>query len=435
MHTAHGLTSIAIVVVMAVALGLVFERFRQPSILGYILAGVVLGPSGLSMIHDRDAVALLAELGVLMLLFLLGLELSLRSFKSVLGLSLLVTGGQILISGLFMWGIGYLFNLSGGLVGVMTCALALSSTAVAIKMLENIHELRTDVGRVAVGILIAQDLAIVPMIVVLKSMGEGAWSTAIFYKLFLSVVLLGALIWFFSRRQKIKFPYSRLVTSSKELIPLAGLALCFGAATLSGLIGLSAAYGAFLAGLILGNTTERHIMIEATKPIQSVLLMVFFLSIGLLLDLSYIGQHIIKVAVLLIFITIGKTILNIGLIHFFRQPWPRSFLAGLVLSQLGEFTFLLSSVGAEAGLVDEEGQKLIISLAALSLALSPFWFTAARRMHDRAPKAADNLDILMEIVYGPQLTLLGKAKAFCRQGVVMLSKKLRRKTDDSDLSA
>lgn len=415
-----GLTAIAVVIVVALTLGLAFERFRQPSILGYILAGVILGPSGFGMIQDREAVALLAEMGVLMLLFLLGLELSLRAFKSVLGLSLLVTLGQIGVCGLFMWTIGYLFDLSTGLIAVMTCALALSSTAVAIKMLENIEELRTDVGKVAVGVLIAQDLAIVPMMVILKSMGQGTWSMDVFYKLFFSVSLLAAIIWFFSRRQKIKFPYSRLVTDAKELVPLAGLALCFGAAAISGLLGLSAAYGAFLMGLIVGNTTERHTMVEATKPIQSVLLMVFFLSIGLLLDVSYILENILTVTVLLAFITIGKTILNISLIHVLGQPWSRAFLAGLVLSQLGEFTFLLSAVGFDAKLIDQDGQKLIISLAALSLALSPFWFTAARLMHDHAAKSMDGLDVILRSAYGHKMRYLSKIKRGCIKGYYFL---------------
>lgn len=433
MHVTHGLTSIALVLGVALAFGLFFERFKQPSILGYILAGVILGPSGFAMITDREGVALLAELGVLMLLFLLGLELSLRSFKSVLGSSFLITLGQLALSGVIMVSLGYVFNLSSGLVVVMTCALALSSTAVAIKMLENINELRTDVGRVTIGVLIAQDLAIVPMMVILKSMGEGSWSMGVVYKILSSMAILGALIWLFSRRQKIRFPFTQYVTDSKELVPLAGLALCFGAAAISGLLGLSAAYGAFLGGLILGNTTERHTMVEATKPIQTVLLMVFFLSIGLLLDLHYIGQHYIKVTVLLFFITIGKTVLNIGLIHLLKQPWQRSFLAGLALSQVGEFTFLLSSIGFEAHLIDQEGQKLIISLTALSLALSPFWFTAARRMHDQAPKGVDNLNVLMETVYGAELTYLGKAKRFLLHAFGYAVNKMKRPSDDANL--
>jgi CPA2 family monovalent cation:H+ antiporter-2 len=431
MHMTQSLTSMALVLGLTLALGLFFERFRQPSIIGYSLAGILLGPSGFAMIADREGVTFLAELGVLMLLFLLGLELSLRSFKSVLGSSFLITLGQLVVSGLLMVSLGFIFDLSSGLVVVMTCGLALSSTAVAIKMLENIQELRTDVGRIAIGVLIAQDLAIVPMMVVLKSLGQGSWSMTIVYKVLVSVAILGALIWLFSRRQKIHFPLSRYVTDSKELVPIAGLGFCFGAAALTGLLGLSAAYGAFLGGLILGNTTERHVMVEATKPIQTVLLMVFFLSIGLLLDLQYIAQHYIKVTVLLFFITIGKTILNIGLIHVLRQPWQRSFLAGLALSQVGEFTFLLTSIGFEANLIDGEGQKLIISLTALSLALSPFWFTAARRMHDQAPPNVDNLNMLIETVYGPELGLLGKIKHFFLHVFAYGVTKMKRPSDDS----
>jgi CPA2 family monovalent cation:H+ antiporter-2 len=432
MHTSS-LTSIAIVMGLALFLGLFFERFKQPSIMGYILSGVLLGPSGFAVIRDRNGIELLAELGVLMLLFLLGLELSLRSFKSVLIKSFMITFGQIILSGLLMSVLGFMFNLSSGLVVVMTCALALSSTAVTIKMLENNNELRTDVGKVTVGVLIAQDLAIVPMMVILKSMGSSSWSMDIVYKLVASIAVLAFLIWFFSRREKIKLPIGSCFRDSPDLIPLAGLALCFGSAAITGLLGVSAAYGAFLCGLVLGNTTERHVLVESTKPIQTILLMIFFLSIGLLLDLEYIASHWIKVSVLLIVITVGKTVLNIGLVNFFKKKWQLSFIAGLALSQVGEFTFLMTSIGFDAGLIDSEGQKLIISLTALSLALSPFWFNAAKRMHDQAPKGVENLSILMKTVYGPELSFLGKIKHFFLHAFSYIVSKISRNNDRPNL--
>lgn len=165
--------------------------------------------------------------------------------------------------------------------------------------------------------------------------------------------------------------------------------------------------------------------------------MVFFLSVGLLLDFTFIWEHIGKVMTLLIFITLGKTALNIGALHLFRQPWSRAFLAGLILSQMGEFAFVLSSIGADFNVIDLEGQKLVVSLAALSLALSPLWLMAARRLHDLAPGNAATADELMNTVYGPQLEAITKVKDSCKQFAATISQKADQfqdalKSEDSD---
>lgn len=413
METLH-LTDIALVVAAALACGLLFERLKQPAVLGYILAGILLGPSVLGLVPDRAPVEALAELGILMLLFLVGMELDLRAFKEMWLVSLLTTLLQLGISLLVLVGLGKIFSLPLGLSIVIACALALSSTAVAIKMLENINEMDSPTGRLTIGVLIAQDLAIVPMILILKGFAGGAISLTIFAKVALAVGLLALLIWYLSRRERIHLPLIQLVAGNHDLTPLAGLLFCFGMAVITGLMGLSAAYGAFLGGLILGNTSERHTMTEATKPIQSVLMMVFFLSIGLLMDLGYIWDHIAKVMVLLLFITLGKTALNIFILHLLRQPWEQAFLSGLILSQMGEFAFLLVTVGEESGLLTEGGNRLIVSLAALSLAISPLWMIVARRLHQRAPKGIQTLNQLVILIFGRELRFLSRMAARSR---------------------
>lgn len=409
MHAELNLFEIALVVVATLSCGLLFERLKQPAVLGYILAGVLLGPSVLKLVSNREVISALAELGVLMLLFLIGMELSLKAFKTVWHISLLTTLAQISGSLIVVFGVGMLFDLSLGLSVLLACAIALSSTAVAIKMLEGIQELRTETGRITVGVLIAQDLAIVPIILFLKGMGSGEGiGPSVFLKVGISIGLLAVLIWYLSRRQKLRLPFAKIFAGNHDLEPLIALMFCFGAAVIAGLLGLSAAYGAFLGGLILGNTTERNRMIEATKPIQSVLMMVFFLSIGLLLDFAYIWQHLGKVLILLFFITIGKTTLNIFVLNLLKQPWERAFLSGLILSQMGEFAFLLATVGIDANLIGEEGGRLVVSLAALSLTLSPFWMMAARRLHEAAPRRIVSVNELVTSVYGKEVAFLGR---------------------------
>lgn len=404
MHADINLTEIALVALAALGCGVLFERIRQPAVLGYILAGVLLGPSLLGLVESREFVSALAELGVLMLLFLVGMGLSLRAFKTIWHVAVLCTLMQFGGAALVILVLSFFVELTVGLSLVLACSIALSSTAVAIKILESIGELRTETGRITVGVLIAQDLALVPVILMLRGIGGAGFNIFLLLKVVLSIALLAGLIFYLSRGRKIRLPFSKIVAGNEDLTPLVGLAFCFGMAFLSGLFELSAAYGAFLGGLILGNTTERQSMIRATQPIQSVLMMVFFLSIGLLMDLQFMINHLGKVLFLLLVITIGKTLFNVGILNVLGQPRERAFLAGLVLAQMGEFAFLLSTIGIDVGLLDADGTNLIVSLAALSLFFSPLWLSGARRILEMPASAASTKE-LFNAVYGHEISL------------------------------
>ena len=383
MHeTAHSLTGLAIVAVAALVCGMLMYRMKQPPVMGYIVAGALLGPSGLALVQSREFIELLAELGVLMLLFLIGMELSLRAVREVWKIALATTALQIAVGLAAMFGLGALLDWPLPRSLLLGFVVALSSTAVAIKMLEDIGELRTRTGQITVGILVAQDLAIVPMMLIIGSFGGGGgFGLEALVKVVLSVAFLGLLIAYLMRRTRLRLPFARVVGKSPDLTPLAGLAFCFGAAALSGLLGLSAAYGAFLAGLIIGNSTSRRAMIHYTSPIQAVLLMVFFLSIGLLLDFQYIWENLGTVVLIVTFVAVFKTALNIGLIRVLGEPWPRAFLSGALLAQLGEFSFVLAALGLGAGVIGDPAYRLIVAITVISLLGSPFWVETSRRLH------------------------------------------------------
>jgi CPA2 family monovalent cation:H+ antiporter-2 len=376
------LTGLAVVALAALLCGMIMQRFRQPAITGYILAGVLLGPSSISLVQDRQTIQQLAELGVLMLLFLIGMELSLRGFRAVWKTALAATLLQIAVALAAMYGLGRLLGWDLPQVILLGFVVAISSTAVAVKMLQEIGELRSGIGQITVGVLIAQDLAVVPMMLIIDSYGAGgSIGLEALVKILLSLTFLALLIVYLSQRQKIRLPFARMVGKSVDLTPLAGLAFCFGAAAVSGLLGLSAAYGAFLAGLVIGNSTSRRIMIHHTAPIQSVLLMVFFLSIGLLMDLGFIWDNLWTVLALVGFITIFKTAVNVGLLALLGETWPRAFQSGVLLAQIGEFSFILAALGVGVGAVSPGDYRLIVAVTVLSLAISPFWLETARRLH------------------------------------------------------
>lgn len=400
------LLPLAAVALVALSCGLVLARLRQPAVVGYIMAGVVLGPSVLGLVHNEESVALLAELGVLLLLFVIGMELSLRSFRRIWRIALSAMALQVGGALLAMWLVGNVLGWTLPAVLLLAFVLALSSTAVAVKILEDIGELRTGAGQIVVGILIAQDLAVVPMILFLDIVTATEFETLSVVRIALSVLLLALLILFLSRRERLKLPLPAVIDNHADLLPLLGLVCCFGAATLSGVLGLSPAYGAFLAGLTIGNSNLRSGMLNVIMPIQSVLMMVFFLSIGLLIDLSLIWERKGVILIMLAMATLGKTAVNLGVLHLLRLPWAQALMAGLVLGQVGEFSFLLGGVGLQRGVIEAQDFRLILTVAALSLMISPLWMSSVRRLHRVAAFPRASVRYVLRIAFGREAAWL-----------------------------
>ncbi len=394
------LIPLAIVALVALLCGLVMARLRQPPVVGYIIAGVVLGPSFLGLVENEESVALLAEMGVLMLLFVVGMELSLRAFRRVWKIAIATTMLQITGTLAVMYLIGKVMNWPPAAVLLLAFVVALSSTAVAIKMLDDIGELRTPTGRVAVGILIAQDLAVVPMMLILEVAAAGEFDIMLLGRIALSVGLLAILIMWLSRRRRVNLPEPGVVKFHPDLMPVLGLAVCFGAATASGLLGLSPAYGAFLAGLTIGNSNLRTGMLETVMPIQGVLMMVFFLSVGLLIDVALIWDNIGIILAMLLVVTVLKTVLNVGILRVLRLPWTEAMVTGLVLAQVGEFSFLLAGAGVRMEIIEIGDFRLVITVTALSLAISSLWLAAARRMQNAALSQTAPARQVLSLLYG-----------------------------------
>ena len=411
MEAAHhvDLTGIALVALAALLFGFGLERLRQPATVGYIVAGVALGPSGLALVSGRDGLEVLAEMGVLMLLFIIGMELSLRAFMRIWKIAVSTTLFQIAASTGVTLAFSRFTDISWELAVLLGFVVAMSSTAVAIKILDDIGELRTKVGQITVGVLIAQDIAVVPMMLTIGALGDDGFNLAQIPVMIGSVLFLAGLIFYASRGKKIHLPFAESLAGNKELAPLAGLAFCFGCSAIAGLMGLSAAYGAFIAGLIIGNSQARHGMLDAVLPIQSVLMMVFFLSIGLLIDLGFMIDNIGMVLTLFLMVTVFKTLINVGFLRIAGQPWATAFLAGISMAQIGEFSFLLAVVGIGSGVLDEEGRRLIVSVTVLSLALSPLWVITARRLSLLANYGVTEATDLMRLVYGPETEAISQA--------------------------
>jgi CPA2 family monovalent cation:H+ antiporter-2 len=377
------LAPIALLLVGTVVSGLLLAALRQPPLVGYIIAGAIFGPSGLGLITDRTIIDIFAALGVLVLLFVVGTHLSLRAFKNIYRTAIGATLIQIVVSVLLMLLLAQLFGWQYQRAIFYGFCLALSSTAVGIKILEDIGELRTETGRCAVGVLIAQDLAVVPMLIIIVGLSSeaGVDLGPLLLKLLVAVAVLAALIWWLSRRQRVHLPFRGLLVRYADLAPVAALALSVIGAALSNALELSASLGAFIAGLYVGNTTERALMVRAMEPIQSLLVMMFFLSIGLLLDLKFVSTHLGTVLLLIGFVFLLNSGINVLALRAVGEHWRIAFVAGFALAQVGEFAFVLSQTAVSNRLIGEEAQRVVVAVIAMTMMISPLWLELARRLH------------------------------------------------------
>jgi CPA2 family monovalent cation:H+ antiporter-2 len=393
------LTGMAFVIVAATLCGVAMTRLKQPAIVGYIIAGALLGPAGFGLVSDRAQVSALAELGVLMLLYFIGMELSLRSFRFTWRIGLYSTLIQIGASLVAMLVLQQVMGWPLGYAVFFGFLLALSSTAVAVKMLDDVGELRTRVGRTALSVLIAQDLAVAPMLLIVGGLAGGGFQWTVVLKVAVSVGLLIAVTaWFGSRRRVHLLPF-KMVVGNIDLLPLAAIGWCFGFAALGGLTGLSPAYGAFFAGLLVGNSAEKHAVENVAQPVQSILLMVFFLSVGLLIDFNYMFNNIGLVLGLWLFVSVFKTALNVFILQLMGEQPQRAFMTSLSLAQIGEFSFVLGAAALTHSVISPDIHRLVVAVTVVSLVTSPLWMHTVRRLHEQGTLTARTPMALLKIVY------------------------------------
>lgn len=386
-EAAFSLTHIAVILAAAFAVGAVVKRLNQPVLVGYILAGVALGPTALGIVANHDDISFLAELGILLLLFVVGMELDAHRFAEVYKVATVTALGQIAASLAIVAGAGALLGWDVARIVVFGFAIATSSTAVGIRLLDDMGETGKPTGNTAIGILIAQDLALIPMLLIVDALQPGnefnMWALG---RLGVGIAVMMILLYGMARRgwtlQNFTPRWLHLnAFADKDHRMLAALAFCFGCAALAGAVGLSASYGAFLAGLLIGSTSESHAYEKQIKPIFDLLIMVFFFSVGLLLDVPFIMKQWMVILTLLFSLMLVKTIFTTYLLSKLGLSRRHALLIGAALGQVGEFAFVIAALGLSMGAVQEDEYKILIAVVALSLIITPIWLVLLQRAH------------------------------------------------------
>jgi CPA2 family monovalent cation:H+ antiporter-2 len=365
-------TDIIIIVVAAFLCGLLAQRLGQPLILGYILAGVLLGPhTGGLTVSNIHEVELLAEIGVALLLFALGLEFSLKDLREVRKIALIGTPIQIvLIIGLGL-GIGHLWGLDWRVSLWLGAIISLSSTMVILKTLMNQGWLGTLSSKIMIGILIVQDLAVVPLMIILPQLNEPSVGfTTLGYAALKAAVFIAAMVLLGSRLLPYLMAYMAKL-GSRELFLLGVIAIGLAVGYATYLVGLSFAFGAFVAGMVLSESDYGHQALSDIIPVRDLFGLLFFASIGMLFDPAFLLAHLWQVILLVLVVSIGKGSIFAILAHVFQYGNVIPLAVGLGLFQVGEFSFVLARIGLSTNSIGSEIYSLVLTTAIITMILTP----------------------------------------------------------------
>lgn len=367
------LGNLLVIFSVSIAVVFIFHQFRLPSIAGFLVAGALIGPHGLNLIGDIGTVQVLAEIGVVLLLFTIGIEFSLVQLASLRRLLFVAgpiqVGSVVLVAWLGAMGVGLTWQ-EGIFWGFL---LSLSSTAIVLKALANRGDSDSIHGRTIIGILIFQDLAVVPMMLLTPILaaqveGSGAAMLSTLAKSMLVVGLIIAAAWYAVPKLLEHIVRSR----SRELFLLTIIVLCLGIAWLTSLGGLSLALGAFIAGLVISESEYSHQAMADVLPFRDSFNSLFFVSIGILMDWRVLVDRPVLVTGLLVAILLVKFVTG-GAASLAMDIPPRSaFMVGVALAQVGEFSFLLAQQGQESGLLRGDPYQIFLSVSVLSMIVTPF---------------------------------------------------------------
>lgn len=357
------------------------QRIRLPSILGFLVTGILIGPHGLGLVSESEQIELISEIGVILLLFVIGMELSIKHMVSIkntvfiggslqVGLTILVAG-----SGYYFLGNSWEESLFVGFL------FSLSSTAIVLKVLQDRNEMSAPQGRNALAILIFQDIIVVPMMLFTPIIaGQGGDVTGSILMLLLKTAVV-ILITILSARYLVpRLMHGIAKTDSQELFLITTITICFAVAFLTAEAGLSLALGAFLAGLVISESEYSHQATSVILPFRELFTSFFFISVGMLLDLQFFWGNIGIVMLIVVAVFFIKSIIAALAIAVLKYP-PRTFLlTGLALFQVGEFAFILSKVGIQYDLLAPETNQYFLAVSIVSMLLTPFVIIFSERI-------------------------------------------------------
>ncbi len=392
----HGIDLVPVVVLLAAGVIAVplFKRLGLGSVLGYLAAGLLLGPSGIGLINDPGSVLAAAELGVVMFLFIIGLEMepsrlwALR--RQIFGLGVI----QVAVCGALLTGVGILLGFAPVVAFVFGMGFVLTSTAIVMQILGERGQLSTDGGQRIVSILLLEDLAIVPLLAVIAVLAPSGEDGGLVARLAGIGIALGAVALLIFLGRRIMNPFFALLAATKlrEVMTAAALLVVLGAALLFQVSGLSMAMGAFLAGVLLSTSTFRNQLEADVEPFRGILLGLFFLAVGMSLDLSVVAGHWVIIAISVVAYMVIKAGAIYVIARLLKSKHAEALERAVLMSQGGEFAFVLYTTAATAGLIDGPTNAIFTATVIVSMVLTPFAIIGLRYGMPKAEPSMEGVE-------------------------------------------
>jgi Kef-type K+ transport system membrane component KefB len=372
----------ALILALAALMGAIGQLLKQPLIVMFIALGILAGPSVLDLVKSKENFELLAEIGIAILLFIVGLKLDLRIIKSVGRIALMTGLGQVLFTSLF----GYFIGLALGFTSLhsfyIAVALTFSSTIIIVKLLSDKKEIDSLHGQIAIGFLIVQDIVVILVMIVISAM-QKAENNSLTHDIIKTLISGTALLAFALIAMKWIIPrISPFLAKSTELLTLFAIAWAVSLATVGGLIGFSGEVGAFLAGISLASSDFKDVISSRLTSLRDFLLLFFFVNLGANIDLSDLGSQVSSALIFSGFVLIGNPIIVLIIMGFMGYRKRTSFLAGLTVAQISEFSLIFAALGLGVGHITEETMGLITLVGLITIGLSTYMILYSHQIYE-----------------------------------------------------
>jgi CPA2 family monovalent cation:H+ antiporter-2 len=380
----------AIIGGIIIVVALILKYFHQPYIIAYILTGVLIGDYGFELLTDKDTINVIGEFGLVLLLFFIGMEISLPDLIKKWRIPTMGTLLQVLLSIVMVSLLGLFYDWSMNRVIILGFIISLSSSAVVIKLLQDNNEIQSKIGQSVLSILIMQDILIVPMLILTNYLGGNSpTASEVSMQLIGGLLIIAGIVWIIKKKH-ITIPFSAYIRKDHELQIFMAFFICFGFALFTSFFGLSAALGAFVGGMVVHASRSTEWIHHSLHSFRVIFVAIFFISIGLIIDLGFLFEHWKVIFSTLTVVYLTNHFVNSAVIHYFGSTWKDSLYGGALLAQIGELSFILASSAYFSNIFSDFEYQLTVIIISLTFLISPFWISATKALIGKIDSARES---------------------------------------------
>jgi len=373
-------SGIAVLSLIVLLLILLLRRLKQPYFIAYIAAGVLLGPQVFNIIHKPDVISELGEIGIIIMMFSIGNEIDLRYLSRNFYKPLLIAVVQIVLSFMCMYCVGTYARWEITTIVLTAFIISISSSAIVFQYLARTGEIKSQLGMITCGVLLMQDILVIPMMLALNFMSGTAVSPIQLIKVCAGSALMILFLKGALTKKLFKIPMQKEITADHELQVFIGFSICFTMAWISGWFGLSTAFGAFASGILIGHDKATHWLGSSLIPFRVFFMAFFFLAVGLQLDISFFIQNAGTIILISFSVLFINSLINALLFKLTNNSWRDSLYAGALLSQIGEFSFILMTMAASLKLVENYTYQITLAVITSTMLLTTIWLMIIQQL-------------------------------------------------------